>query len=264
MELLILEQQTLREAINLATRRKSAWVCPRHGSFWVSAVPPPPPNTFNQPSPSTFAGSHLKYHMKLHWSTNKPFGVNGAIFFYFPPNKFTCEGFLLLWKGCLLGPPDFTCVSHLSPTGLPLDSGRPARTFVYHLSPLLSHYALDALPWFYICHPLASHLFPTGLWMLCPHDFTLISQVHLSALRVCPVIYMCLPLVSRLSPTGLRMLPTWFYTCLQLVSACLLVSQYALDALPVWFYICLPLFSDLSPTRPWMLCPHDFIGLLVS
>ena len=29
------------------------------------------------------------------------------------PNRFTCEGFLLLWKGCILGPHDFTFVSGL-------------------------------------------------------------------------------------------------------------------------------------------------------
>ena len=31
----------------------------------------------------------------------------------FSPNRFTCEGFLLLLKGCMLGPDDFEFVSGL-------------------------------------------------------------------------------------------------------------------------------------------------------
>ena len=31
----------------------------------------------------------------------------------FSPNRFTCEGFLLLLKGCVLGPDDFEFVSGL-------------------------------------------------------------------------------------------------------------------------------------------------------
>ena len=48
---------------------------------------------------------------------------------YISPNGFTCEGFLLLLKGCMLGPDDFEFVSRpgrmispLSPTCLPLVS----------------------------------------------------------------------------------------------------------------------------------------------
>ena len=58
---------------------------------------------------------------------------------FFSPNRFTCEGFLLLWKGCMLGPHDFTFVSGLVflPKTLwilwPHDF-----TLVSHLSPLVS------------------------------------------------------------------------------------------------------------------------------
>ena len=35
------------------------------------------------------------------------------VFTCFPPSRFTCEGFLLLLKGCMLGPDDFEFVSGL-------------------------------------------------------------------------------------------------------------------------------------------------------
>ena len=36
-----------------------------------------------------------------------------SLLFPFSPNRFTCEGFLLLLKGCMLGPDDFEFVSGL-------------------------------------------------------------------------------------------------------------------------------------------------------
>ena len=68
----------LRKANNLATCRKSAWVCRRHSHFALSAVPPPPPP--RQPPPSTFPGSDFKYR-EIDWSTNKLFVVNASINF---------------------------------------------------------------------------------------------------------------------------------------------------------------------------------------
>ena len=59
----------LRENHNLATCRKSAWVCRCHGSFCIfcgttttTTTHHQPPTTLNQLPPSTFAGSDLKYH----------------------------------------------------------------------------------------------------------------------------------------------------------------------------------------------------------
>ena len=39
--------------------------------------------------------------------------ISGAIVEFYSPNRFTCEGFLLLLKGCMLGPDDFEFVSGL-------------------------------------------------------------------------------------------------------------------------------------------------------
>ena len=41
------------------------------------------------------------------------FGVFQLLFYSNSPNRFTCEGFLLLLKGCMLGPDDFEFVSGL-------------------------------------------------------------------------------------------------------------------------------------------------------
>ena len=49
---------------------------------------------------------HLQKEKKLHHRRPQTVCV-------FSPNRFTCEGFLLLLKGCVLGPDDFEFVSGL-------------------------------------------------------------------------------------------------------------------------------------------------------
>ena len=121
----------------------------------------------------------------------------------FSPYRFTCEGFLLLWKGCIFGPHDFTFVSRLVFLH-EVRSGCSA-CMILHVSPtcpLVSQYALDALPaWFYIVshlspsclpvrsglparmilhfshlYPLDFHLSPSTLWMLCPSLSAQVTQ----------------------------------------------------------------------------------------
>ena len=187
----------------------------------------------------------------------------------FSPNRFTCEGFLFLWKGCMLRPHDFTFVSGLS---FPHDFA------------IVSQYTLGSLAaWFHICLPLVSaclsihsgfsgrmishlsptclRLSPTSLWILWPHDFTLFC--HLSP--------PCLPLhfgysgrmISHLSPSCLPLVShyilgsvaAWFHICLPLLSACLpLHSRYSGRMISHLSPTCL----RLSPITLWMLWPHDF------
>ena len=155
----------------------------------------------------------------------------------------------MLWMLC---PHDFTFVSHLSPlvlcphdlhwppTGLrlypnclPLDSGCSA-PMILHLSPTclrLSPTCLSTL-WMLCRHDftLVSNLSPSMLWMLCPHDFTFIS--HLSPLVLCPHDL-------HWPPTGLRLYPTclpldsgcFAHMILHLSPTCLCLSQCTLDAL---------------------------------
>ena len=47
----------------------------------------------------------------------------------YSPNRLTCEGFLLFWKGCMLGPHDFTFASGLVATCHPLDFQLSLTTF---------------------------------------------------------------------------------------------------------------------------------------
>ena len=112
---------------------------------------------------------------------------------YSSPNRFTCEGFLLLSKGCILGPRDFTIVSG----------------FVF-----LHEVCFDML-WMLCPHDLTfvSHLTrlsSTRPWMLCPHDFTCVS--HLSSTRpwmLCPAWFYA-RMILHLSPTCPRSSPTSF------------------------------------------------------
>ena len=109
----------------------------------------------------------------------------------------------------------------LSPTCLPLDSGCFAR-MILHPS------------------PTCLRLSPTMLWMLGPRDFTFVS--HLSPLVLCPHDL-------NMSPTCLRVSPTR----LPLDSGC---------SARMFLHVHLsPLVSHLSPTRLWMLCPHDFTSV---
>ena len=157
--------------------------------------------------------------------------------------------------------------------------------------------------WFHICLPLAStcqytlddaphnfalashlspHFSPTTPWVLCPHDFTLVST--------------CLPVHSRVYWMLLVLWPAWLRTCLYLslisifwvlecsgphdcalVSTCLPVHMIAhlarfspstLDLvsrlsphfstilwIQCWFRICFPLFSACRPlVSTWLPC----------
>ena len=103
---------------------------------------------------------------------------------------------------------------------------------ILHLSPglvFLMKYALDALlaclPHFtFVSHlsPLISHLSPTRLWILCPHDF--FNRFFSTCLRLSPI-------------TRLWMLCSHDFAFIS--QLCLLVPY-------------------LSPTGLWMLCPPDF------
>ena len=149
---------------------------------------------------------------------------------------------------------------------------------ILHLSlsclPPVSQYALDALPaCFCICLPLvsaclflplASQLSPTALWMLCPHDFWVVSHLPRALARACR------PLVSQLSPTAVRMIsglsrtrPSCLplnsgfsaRTCLHLLSPNSPWMMWVLRS--AWFHTCLPLVSYytawLSPLVPTSL-----------
>ena len=118
-------------------------------------------------------------------------------FYIFPidtysPNRFTCEGFLLLLKGCMLGPHDFEFVSGLvSGRMISVSSGcsQCSGRMILYLSP--------------ICIPFVSQLSPSNLWMLSvlwPHDFTLVS--HLSPI--------CLPVSSGCSQCFFHLSPICF------------------------------------------------------
>ena len=104
----------------------------------------------------------------------------------FSASRFTCEGFLLLWKGCMLVQYDFAFVSGLVflqktlwilwvlwsagfRTCLPLVSQLPPTT-LWILWVLLS-------AWIRTCVSLVSHfsrggLPPTTLWIPCPHELS--------------------------------------------------------------------------------------------
>ena len=71
-------------------------------------------------SPTSFHLSPTSCHLspKLVLVVGFPAGLSPTSFHLSPtsfhsPNRFTCEGFLLLLKGCMLGPDDFEFVSGL-------------------------------------------------------------------------------------------------------------------------------------------------------
>ena len=119
------------------------------------------------------------------------------------PNRFTCEGFLLLLKGCMLGrmilslslglcswPHDFTLVSHLSPTCLPVSSGSSqcSGRMILYLSPICLHLSPSCLP--DTCLPFVSHLSPS-----CLPISSQCSQC--SGRMISGLSPICLPLVSQ-------------------------------------------------------------------
>ena len=114
-----------------------------------------------------------------------------------------------------------TCLC-LSPTCLPVDPGCSDRV-ILHLSHLSA---------------LVSHLFPTRLWMLCPHDLTCL-----------PLVSACFPLVG--CRCSARMILHVSPTCLPLDPGCSARMILHLSRLSV-------LVPHLSPTRLWVLCPRDF------
>ena len=156
------------------------------------------------------------------------------------------------------------CVSHLSPSCLPLHPGCSARMILHpsHLSPSVSH------------------LFPTGLRILCPHDFKChrlpLVILHWSP-TCCPPVsrpwllyarfHICLrlvSLVSHLSPTRLGsgcpacMILHLSPTCPRLSPACL-SRPHDFTFVSGLSRLVIPPPGHLSPTRLWMLCPHDFM-----
>ena len=139
----------------------------------------------------------------------------------FSPKRFACERFLLLCKGCMLERHVGLCLDTLdaldphglllSPTCLPAASHW---ILVSHFSPLDSF-------------PMISHLSPTTLSILCPHDSRLVSHLspsthwvirmlwsarfHTFPPLVSPTCILCLRdfwLVYDLSPTCLRLVST--------------------------------------------------------
>ena len=86
-----------------------------------------------------------------------------SIFFLCPlssTNKFTCMGFLLLWKGCIPGPQDFDSVSRF-----PLLVCSPTTVWLLWAA------------WLFTCLPLVSRLSPTSLLLTCmSHDVPDVSD----------------------------------------------------------------------------------------
>ena len=192
----------------------------------------------------------------------------------FSPNRFTCEGFLL-WKGCILGPHDFTCVSGLlillevrfgcstrmishvsptchrsSPTCLPARSGCSARMIllvcwsVYSYSDSVIQF--NKWDWFSpsrcACERFCGACSGRVIWCFGPHDFALLSHSSPS----------CFPLHSGFSA---RVISGLTSTCLPLVShysTCWMLWMLG----SLWFRACLPLL--LSPTTFSILCARDF------
>ena len=159
-----------------------------------------------------------------------------------------------LWMLC---PHDFTFVSHLSPLVSHLSPSMLGMlcphdfTFVSHGSPLVSQYARDAwfvsacslLAWFtFVFHlsPFLSHLSLASLWMLCPRDLHDLS-----------------PLDSQSSPMTVHVSPSTLWThdstCVSHLSPLVLCSH---DSTFVSHLS--PLLSHLSLASLWMLCPRDF------
>ena len=71
----------------------------RLGAGWSGRVPGQLVSHFLDLSPTSFHLSPTSFH-------SSPSSFHS-------PNRFTCEGFLLLLKGCMLGPDDFEFVSGL-------------------------------------------------------------------------------------------------------------------------------------------------------
>ena len=172
---------------------------------------------------------------------------------YFSPNRFTCEGFLLLWRRCMLGPHDFTFVSGLVYRKI---SGSACLPLVFHYTgcsecfgPHDSHLSPSK---FWMLWVLSSNLSPTTLWILCPHDFTLVS--HLS------------PLVSQYTRTVWFAVHRSFYCCF-CRDCCLRSPALICVSLTLWFAVhrrvcCCSMLLHVATVRLLFVCPWGW-GLLL-
>ena len=169
----------------------------------------------------------------------------------FSPNRFTCEGFLLLWKRCMLGPHDFTFVSACFPAKNTLDS----LTAWFHIClPLVSQYTLDALR---ALARMILHLSPTTPWILCLHEFNtclLLVSTCLPARSGCSecsgphdaLVSTCLPVHSACSERSGLHGGAFVSTCLPVASTCLPAHSGCSECSGALVFTCLPALDALS------------------